>query len=120
MKKKSLVLLCLPLALAGCPSGGGSTDTAGSPDMAVATGACPPSTGPGVVHRSYVTADETWAAADGPHHVTSDISVLGATLTIEACAVVLLDEGVTITVGANSGAPARLLALGSPAASDLR
>ncbi len=81
---------------------------------------CPAPTGAGVKHSAYIKADQTWTAAESPHHVTQAISVLGATLTVEPCATVVIDEGVTITVGENAGAPAKLVALGNPDPNDLR
>jgi hypothetical protein len=73
---------------------------------------CPPPTGPGTMHDTTISADETWTAAASPHIVTFNISVQNATLTIEPCAVVQIRKGFTITVGATSGPTAALVAHG--------
>ncbi|HET6282573.1 MAG TPA: hypothetical protein VFH73_16535, partial [Polyangia bacterium] len=68
---------------------------------------CPALTGPGVKHAGTISANETWTAADSPHVVTSALDVVGATLTIEPCAVVRVKEGFTISFGGgNPGDPA--------------
>lgn len=70
---------------------------------------CPAPTGPGTMHEGDIDADETWTAADSPHIVTFGVQVKQGTLTIEACAVVRVQEGHTITVGGNTGAAEAVL-----------
>src|SRR5687767_13732808 len=83
-------------------------DMAGPIDPTNPGGDCPELTGAGTQHAGFITADETWTAADSPHVVMSELSVRGATLTIEPCAVVVLAEGVNFVVGDNSGSSAAL------------
>jgi hypothetical protein len=59
---------------------------------------CVAPSGAGTTHVGTIDADETWTAADSPHVVTGDIHVVGATLTIEPCAVVRLRKGLIIDV----------------------
>lgn len=70
---------------------------------------CVDPTGPGTMHGGTVNADETWTAAASPHIVPYDLSVY-AKLTLEACAVVLIAEKRTITVGSPA---ASIVALGT-------
>jgi hypothetical protein len=63
---------------------------------------CELPSGDGTQHEGTITADETWTAEDSPHVVTNPLHVTGATLTIEPCAVVRLQEGMIIDVQANS------------------
>lgn len=61
---------------------------------------CPAPTGAGTMHTSgSVNADTTWAAAESPHVVISDLSIYKA-LTLEPCAVVAVSAGKTVTVNA--------------------
>ena len=81
------------VASAGAESGG---EAAGG---AVGTSGCATPTGPGVEHVDYVTTDETWTAADSPHLIPRGIRVqAGATLTIEPCAEVRIQEPAAIRV----------------------
>jgi hypothetical protein len=93
-----------------------SDDAGAAPDVAVplesavpSDGAivneCPTPTGPGTTHQS-VNADETWTAAGSPHTLLSD-STIYAALTLEPCAVLLLDAGRIITVRNNGTIVAR-------------
>lgn len=59
--------------------------------------ACAPATGSGTQHGVRITQAETWAAADSPHVIPNDLDI-SATVTIEACAVVMLAPAVTVTV----------------------
>lgn len=61
---------------------------------------CASPTGAGT-HEGSVNTAATWTAADSPHDITFDINVY-APLTIEACAVVRIGAGVTVTVVAGS------------------
>jgi hypothetical protein len=75
-------------------------------DGAVAS-SCAPATGPGTTHDS-VTADETWTAAGSPHIVARSLAIAaGRTVTIEPCAVVRMNEDVSILV------EGKLLAIGA-------
>lgn len=87
----------------GAAGAAGGSSSAGSSGIAGAAGAttsaCPATTGPGVEHKSTISSDETWKAEDGPHLVTFTINVAtGATLTIEPCAEVRIQNGYSITV----------------------
>lgn len=59
---------------------------------------CPEPTGEGTTHERFVSKDETWTAADGPH-LLPDGAAIDATLTIEACAVVRVGAFADIAVG---------------------
>lgn len=93
------------------PEGGlnldsGTSDT-GSPDSAAPDSATPdsatfdadteptcvpPTKGP-TMHNQTITANETWTADNGPHVVTFDVAIKpAATVTIEPCAEVRIDE----------------------------
>ncbi|MBA3461720.1 MAG: hypothetical protein H0T46_17280 [Deltaproteobacteria bacterium] len=58
---------------------------------------CAPITGAGTTHGGSVTAAETWTAAGSPHILPFDMSI-NAEVTIEACAVVRIAGGKTISV----------------------
>lgn len=90
----------IPTAEGGAGEGGGDAGGA-APDLdSMARGGdCAAAAGPGVEHSGDIKADETWKASDGPHRVTSNLRIL-ATVTIEACARVLVGEGFGIQVGA--------------------
>ena len=60
--------------------------------------------------RRNVTGSETWTAATGPHFITSSITVKG-TLTVEACATVVLSEGISVYIGSSTD-PGRLITKG--------
>ncbi|MGD9367429.1 MAG: right-handed parallel beta-helix repeat-containing protein, partial [Desulfobacteraceae bacterium] len=69
-----------------------------------------------------ISTDTTWAAADSPFIVTSNVTVQGAdgadgitTLTIEPGVVVKLNNSRYITIGASSGNPGALSAVGTEA-----
>lgn len=81
-----------------------------TPEIIASGGSCAPPAGPGIEHGGDLTSDETWAAADGPHRVTSHLRV-HATLTLEPCTRVVLDAGITIEVG-GSDLAGRLVAPG--------
>ena len=83
------------------PGDAGGVATDPTPDDISKGGSCPAPTGAGTKHEGTLTADEIWTAAASPHHVTFGLDVR-ATLTIEPCAVVLVDPGYTITVGSNT------------------
>jgi len=74
-----------------------------TPPSLSAGGDCPALVGSGVEHNSDVTGSETWTAAAGPHRVTATLSVKG-TLTVEACARVILSKGVSMYIGSSSDA----------------
>lgn len=72
----------------------------GPTDTPTPTGCAAP-TGAGTTHKgsTNIAGDETWTAAGSPHLVTFDIHVvMGATLTIEPCAIVRITAGRGITV----------------------
>ena len=114
-------LVALALA-AGCqPSDAvapGPAAGEASPDAIVAGGACANATGAGTTHAGTVSADEVWTAAASPHRVPNAISVL-AQVTIEACATVIVADGVTISVG-DTSTPGRIVARGTGAGADVR
>lgn len=138
MKTQRYTYLCLLAALAvGCsssPNGGGGGDGAGSDtggsgaggdgaggdgaggDGGTPTPACPTkTTGPTVHEGGAITGHEVWTAEASPHIVEGRVDITdGATLEIEPCAVVELEEGVDVNV-AFPGAPANgtLLAEGT-------
>jgi hypothetical protein len=59
--------------------------------------------------------DTTWALADSPFRVASDVEVgNGATLTIEAGVVVQFDDGTALTIGPLDLGVATLIARGTP------
>lgn len=102
----------------GVPGSSGGSTTVPTPDAIVAGGSCPAPSGGGTDHAGTVSADETWAAAGSPHRVTSSLDIR-ATLTIEACAVVEVASGATISVGSPSVAGS-LVTKGTFEGGDLR
>jgi hypothetical protein len=92
---------------ASTPSGGDG----GVPSLEEG-GDCPTPTGPGTMHSQDVTGNETWTAAASPHYITSSIDVEG-TLTIEACAKVLLAKDVSLAVGASGNPGGKLITKGT-------
>lgn len=72
-------------------------------------GECSAPSGAGTTHQGSVASDETWSAADSPHVVTGNLAIDGATLTLEPCAVVRLQKGFGIDVGATAGGAAAAL-----------
>jgi hypothetical protein len=58
---------------------------------------CITPTGAGVVHNTNLAAAETWTEAASPHIIMNDTTV-AATITIEACAVVRIAGGMTVTI----------------------
>lgn len=117
-------LLGVAVAVSGLVPGaacGGSDDDdggdggvdAGSADAATACGA-PTST---VTHDATITADETWAG-DVAHLVPGDLAVDSATLTIEACAIVSMGAGASITVRGDPGAGEQAALVASGAGPD--
>lgn len=101
--KSRLVLSALLVLLASC----GSEITPPSEMECAAT------TGAGTSHQGEISADETWTAAASPHVITFDLSIRGATLTIEPCAEVRIQPGYAISIGGTAGAaPAALVARG--------
>lgn len=59
---------------------------------------CVEPTGAGTMHGSSIMADETWTAEGSPHILANDTSIY-AKLTLAPCAVVLIGDRKTITVG---------------------
>ncbi|MCU0699208.1 MAG: hypothetical protein MUC96_22095 [Myxococcaceae bacterium] len=92
-----LLLTASCVSLLACPSGPREVTA----EQLLARGDCPamPS-GAGTVHADTITADETWTAATSPH-VLKSIRI-EATVTIEPCAVVLVERNARVQVG-NSG-----------------
>ncbi|MEQ1569447.1 MAG: hypothetical protein ABMA64_27675, partial [Myxococcota bacterium] len=66
---------------------------------------------PGTEHATWISADETWSAADSPHRIPYTLR-LTARLTIEPCAVVQLAPEVIVEVG-TSTEPGELVAVGT-------
>jgi hypothetical protein len=73
-------------------------------------------TGAGTAHEAGdISADESWACADGPHHVNGVVAVLdGATLTIEPGAEVRLLPSTSINI-----APAARVVVDAPSGSEV-
>jgi hypothetical protein len=69
---------------------------------------CVPPIGAGTTHGS-INAAQTWTAAASPHIVPFDIN-LNAPVTVEACAVVRIVGGGTVTINPNGA----LIAAGAP------
>lgn len=109
MRNTTLRRLTLTLALAATAACGDADDKvaddapdAAPPDAAVEK--CPTPSGPGTLHLGRVVADETWAAADGPHRVVGPVQIAeGATVTIERCAEVRLAPEAGVEVGLPDG-----------------
>jgi hypothetical protein len=117
------VIILPPARDAGLsPPDAGASAPPDTPPVDMLTNDCQAPAGPGVEHSGTISADETWTAADSPHIVTFGLRVVGATLTIEACAIVRVMEGYTISVGGgNPGDPdAKLVAHGTSDGTSLR
>lgn len=92
---------------------GGDEDPGPSTGGSPTASSCPEPTGPGTDHSDFtIDSDETWTAADSPHYVTTSLSIVGATVTIEKCALVVLSDDVVIEVGDSVGEPGALVARG--------
>src|SRR4051794_10922205 len=76
---------------------------------------CPQVTGAGTPHSGTISTGQTWTQAASPHVITGPLSISGAIVTLEECAVVTVAEGANITVGSASGPAAALVANGSTA-----
>ena len=120
MKTIGRALGLVVMVAVGC--GGGSDDpvdaTADAPagvDAGVdALPACEVPTGAGTEHQGLIEADETWTAAGSPHVVIGNISIRGATVTVERCAVVRVRKGFVFDVGQTiGGEPAAIVARGA-------
>ncbi|MFT3692524.1 MAG: hypothetical protein QM831_05235 [Kofleriaceae bacterium] len=95
------------VVLAACGGDDGHREITDAAPMEVdAAPACAVPTGAGTMHSMPISADETWTAAGSPHIVTTDISIKGATVTIEPCATVRVAAGKSIVIGGTAGAPA--------------
>lgn len=101
MSVRTLALAAAICAAFGCegdPSPSSAevgNDAGGSPaaDAAPVVECTAPTKGP-TKHDATIRSDETWTAEGSPHVLTWDVYVAGgATLTIEPCAEVLLEEG---------------------------
>jgi hypothetical protein len=70
-----------------------------------------------VTHSGNITADETWAGDGVTHSVTSSVRIKpGATVTVQACAIVAVANGQEIGVEGDvsgAGTPAKLVAAGT-------
>lgn len=86
----------------GSPADSAATDSS-TPDSATfdadtEPSCVPPTKGP-TMHNQTITANETWTADTGPHVVTFDVAIkAAATVTIEPCAEVRIDERRTLSV----------------------
>jgi hypothetical protein len=117
----ALVLTACPAPEDDDPSadstgGGGGGEV--TPEVIAMRGACADADGAGTEHGGDITADETWAAADGPHRITTNLRVR-ATLTIEPCALVLIDPGVRVEIGGTTEA-GRVVANGEATDDEVR
>jgi hypothetical protein len=100
-----------PVSDGGKPASADAGTTRPTGMGGLATGGdCPEVVGPGSKHSSDVSGNETWSAASGPHYITTSITVKG-TLTVEACASVVLSKGVSVYVGSSTD-PGRLITKG--------
>lgn len=117
MKRAAINLFTLGFALlAACESTPKASDAGALTDAAIV---CPatadPSTwGPGTTHDTTIDAPETWTAAGSPHRVT-DVITVNQPLTIEPCAVVLLDPSSSSRASLTVQSEGRLLAEGTAA-----
>jgi len=84
------------------PDGGFASSARPDLDAMVRGGDCGPPPAAVVEHRGEIVADQTWTAGS-VHRVTSNLRVL-ATLTLEACARVLVEPGYVVSVGSAGGA----------------
>ncbi len=101
---RALPLAVFVFALPACPPNVGDRPP---PDQD-----CPEGSGP-TAHSGTIDADQSWSAEDSPHVVTGMLLVRGATLTIEACAVVQFAPDGGLEIGDAPGTPeARLVARG--------
>jgi hypothetical protein len=93
-----------PTSDAGKPSDtdAGPAEPPGATALA-SGGDCPEVVGTGLKHSADIAGSETWTAASGPHYITSTITVKGS-LTVEACALVVLSKGVSLYVGTSTDA----------------
>jgi len=87
-----------PAATTAGQDAGPAGQDAGPAAEAAPEPGCVTPTGAGTTHGS-ITQPETWTAAASPHVVPFDVEI-GATVTLEACAVVLIAAGATVTVQA--------------------
>lgn len=109
---KTTWMLCgvVAVAVTGCPEpmpmpDGGTMDGGMTTDGG--SDACPakalaPTWGTGTSHSASISADETWTAAESPHRVSTRLSV-GARLTLEPCAVVLMTGSAQLYLDAAGG-----------------
>lgn len=112
----ALLTTLLTTLLTACPSDATPDPpppTSGpvTPEQLASGGACPTPTGAGTPHQGTIAADETWTAAGSPHRVEARVQIRGATVTVEACAVVLIAPDVMIEVDDGG----RLIARGTAA-----
>lgn len=102
---------------AGVAGSGGGLSAEVTPEVLLARGACPAvPAGEGTKHSGTIAADETWTAAGNPHRVTFSLSIQ-ATVTIDPCVVVELDDRISIEVGTNT-TPGKLVARGAADTTD--
>ena len=99
------VIAVLAIALAMAPT---TTSTAAAPNAA-------PNAAGTMVSNTIITSDTTWLAADGPFTVQGRVQVAaGATLTIEAGAVVVVQQTIELegglTLAGSAATPVRLQA----------
>ncbi len=100
--RRALVVSLFSIAALACDSDpasapGGVTPDGGAPADATPVIECTaPTKGP-TKHDAMIRADETWTADGSPHVVSGSVyAVDGATVTIEPCAEVLLEEGAVL------------------------
>lgn len=87
-------------------------DAPPAPDAPVLPRVCIAPTGAGTVHNTNLAAAETWTEAASPHIIMFDTTVAAA-ITIEACAVVRIAGGRTVTINTTGSITANGLA-GNP------
>ena len=103
------------LVIAACGDGSGD-DGDDDPVADAAPAGCAEPKGTTVTHSATISADETWEGDGVTHSVPSNLAIASATVTIEACAIVSMGAGASITVRGDpgAGANAALIASGSP------
>ena len=90
-----LFIPCVAIAACTATNGAGTSLTA---DTVAVGNSCVTPTGVGTTHSGDITQAAVWRAADGPHTLTSNMTIKhGVTLTLEPCAEVRIRPGVSLS-----------------------